>query len=73
MEFALISFGISILIFSMTWSYQTLSEVKLRKTSLKSSLKSANSKPTDDFELSKRLEEFRQQRFARPIINKKRE
>jgi hypothetical protein len=73
MEIFLISMGLSSLFISTAFFYKILVETNLKKNIHgKSSRKEINHQPPqDELELSKRLEEFRNQRFARPIATNK--
>ncbi len=74
MEIFFISVGASSLIVSLALFYKILIETNLKKsTATKSTNREINSSPPqDELELSKRLEEFRNQKFARPIVINKR-
>ena len=74
MEIFFISVGASSLIVSLALFYKILIETNLKKsTAIKSTNREINSSPPqDELELSKRLEEFRNQKFARPIVVNKR-
>lgn len=74
MEIFFISVGVSSLMVSSALFYKILIETNLKKsTAVKSTNREINSsQPQDELELSKRLEEFRNQKFARPIVVNKR-
>lgn len=73
MEIFFMSLGLSSLFVSVAFFYKILVETNLKKNiHNKSFSKEVNHHPPqDELELSKRLEEFRNQRFARSIVTNK--